>query len=317
MSKKLYEESNIEDIADAIREKNGTQTTYRVAEMPTAIRNIVPVGDFIPLDEKGAAEGVAELDVNGKVPEEQLPEIAPFTELTWAEYQALSEAEKNNGTYYSIIDKDNVPSGVIQSLTVTENGTYNPPSGVDGYAPVTVNVSGSILSDYELLEYIQSDGTQRIESDISIPTGANIEILYEIINYSSSDWFTAFGIKSSASGSIAYISINHAVNSSKDRYITYGDNSASNDTYILNKKYYISFVSKASSASGNKLMIFADQSGINLAQIALYALSINNQIFLPCRRKSDGVCGLFDTVNRLFLTDKLDGNPFVAGPKVL
>ena len=32
--------------------------------------------------------------------------------------------------------------GVIQSLSVTQNGTYNPPSGVDGYAPVTVSVSG-------------------------------------------------------------------------------------------------------------------------------------------------------------------------------
>lgn len=30
----------------------------------------------------------------------------------------------------------------IEPLSVTENGTYNPPSGVDGYAPVTVNVSG-------------------------------------------------------------------------------------------------------------------------------------------------------------------------------
>lgn len=29
----------------------------------------------------------------------------------------------------------------IQSLTVTENGTYTAPSGVDGYSPVTVNVS--------------------------------------------------------------------------------------------------------------------------------------------------------------------------------
>ena len=31
---------------------------------------------------------------------------------------------------------------VVQPLSVTQNGIYNPPSGVDGYAPVTVNVSG-------------------------------------------------------------------------------------------------------------------------------------------------------------------------------
>lgn len=32
---------------------------------------------------------------------------------------------------------------VIQPLEVTTNGTYNAPAGVDGYSPVTVNVSGS------------------------------------------------------------------------------------------------------------------------------------------------------------------------------
>ena len=37
----------------------------------------------------------------------------------------------------------NIPTGaapVIESLSVTENGTYAPPSGVDGYGTVTVSV---------------------------------------------------------------------------------------------------------------------------------------------------------------------------------
>ena len=38
MSKKLYEESSIRDIANAIREKNGTTTKYKVAEMGAAIK---------------------------------------------------------------------------------------------------------------------------------------------------------------------------------------------------------------------------------------------------------------------------------------
>ena len=38
MSKKLYEESLIQDIANAIREKNGEVTTYKIGEMGTAIR---------------------------------------------------------------------------------------------------------------------------------------------------------------------------------------------------------------------------------------------------------------------------------------
>ena len=38
MSKKLYEESSIHDIATAIREKNGTTTKYKVSEMGAAVR---------------------------------------------------------------------------------------------------------------------------------------------------------------------------------------------------------------------------------------------------------------------------------------
>ena len=40
MSKKLYEESSIQDIATAIREKNGTTTKYKVAEMGAAVRTL-------------------------------------------------------------------------------------------------------------------------------------------------------------------------------------------------------------------------------------------------------------------------------------
>lgn len=36
---------------------------------------------------------------------------------------------------------------VIESLTVSENGTYEPPDGVDGYSPVTVNVESGNAYD--------------------------------------------------------------------------------------------------------------------------------------------------------------------------
>ena len=40
MAQKLYEETNIQDIADAIRAKNGTTITYKTNEMAAAIRGI-------------------------------------------------------------------------------------------------------------------------------------------------------------------------------------------------------------------------------------------------------------------------------------
>lgn len=50
MSKKLYEEANISDIADAIREKNGTTNTYTVAQMPSAVRAIETQPDLETLN---------------------------------------------------------------------------------------------------------------------------------------------------------------------------------------------------------------------------------------------------------------------------
>jgi len=40
-----------------------------------------------------------------------LSDYAKVRSLTYAEYQALSAAEKNNGTYYAITDISNVPDG--------------------------------------------------------------------------------------------------------------------------------------------------------------------------------------------------------------
>lgn len=40
MAKKLYEEASVQDIAAAIREKNGATTKYKIAEMGAAVRAI-------------------------------------------------------------------------------------------------------------------------------------------------------------------------------------------------------------------------------------------------------------------------------------
>ena len=48
MSKKLYEESDVQAIADAIREKNGLTDTYTVSQMAAAISAIETGGGGLP-----------------------------------------------------------------------------------------------------------------------------------------------------------------------------------------------------------------------------------------------------------------------------
>lgn len=80
-------------------------------------------------------------------------------------------------------------SAVIESLSVTENGTYTAPSGVDGYSPVTVNVSGGggssnvVTGSFTVPEITTAEGTA-----YSINTG-----------YSGNGYITAFVIVCSSS----------------------------------------------------------------------------------------------------------------------
>ena len=48
MAKKLYEETAVANIANAIRNKNGQTTTYKIAEMAQAINNIPTGGGELP-----------------------------------------------------------------------------------------------------------------------------------------------------------------------------------------------------------------------------------------------------------------------------
>ena len=101
--------------------------------------------------------------------------------LTAAEIEAVLEAidgvivPANNGKVLAInngkIEARSVQWGsgaVVQPLSVTQNGTYNPPSGVDGYSPVTVNVSGITYT-------FADDGNGNIT--ITAVPGDNVELV--------------------------------------------------------------------------------------------------------------------------------------------
>ena len=77
---------------------------------------------------------------------------------TSTEFTAVADAIRTKGgtsaqltwpnEFVSAVQAIPTGSGVVQSLSVTQNGTYNPPSGVDGYAPVVVDVSGGSSSPW-------------------------------------------------------------------------------------------------------------------------------------------------------------------------
>ena len=87
--------------------------------------------------------------------------------------RSLSVTE--NGTYsapYGVDGYNPVQVNVqskVEPITITENGTYNPPSGVDGYAPIVVNVESAGGGD-ESLKYIEAQ-----YAEVSLPNATTIK----------------------------------------------------------------------------------------------------------------------------------------------
>ena len=233
-----------------------------------------------------------------------------------------------NGTYDTTLNDEvtvNVSGGgsaVVQPLSVTQNGTYNPPSGVDGYAPVTVNVQGgssdpSLPSEYQEVEYLEDDGNSWFVINVACNSNDIVRcwtMLYQIQSTESgfagtevSGWdlyYTSSQILSyyvgvdflgtrSASTNVKYES--YVQLDRTKSYFLWGRYRPDNYPFIgrLYKFYLFRAVSDAPSNSAMRTMC----------------------ALIPCYRKADNVVGVYDVINNAFYTNQGSGT-FTAGPDV-
>ena len=99
-----------------------------------------------------------------------------------------------SATFRSYADKINAIQGysepVLESLEVTENGTYNAPDGVDGFSSVTVNVDPTrttILSEQEFdgFVYDSNFGYARmlLSSPFELVLGKKYTVMWDGVEY--------------------------------------------------------------------------------------------------------------------------------------
>lgn len=167
---------------------------------------------------------------------------------------------------------------------------------------------------YELYDYIQSDGTQCIDTGHQLVAGDSVNIHYIPIS-DGMNYGSAWGFVWSAVDAVASTSGLLLVSSNlKDRYDV---NTQRDRTSWNNWQIYTDSLTVNGGLNAN-VELFGTHSSVNgYAKMRLYSFAINGDYYLPAKRKSDGVFGLYDVANETFLTDVASGNAFTAGSKIM
>lgn len=150
---------------------------------------IVPEGN-LNITENGEHDVTGYAKVDVNVPD--IPAVTE--ELNVTENGTYEPNSGVDGFSKVVVDVPDVPA-VVQPLEVTENGTYEAPAGVDGYSPVTVNVPSENL-DTEISE--QADLIDELLTVLAGKAadgggGANVDTCTVIINHYPS-YNTAFAV---------------------------------------------------------------------------------------------------------------------------
>ena len=195
MAQVLVTESYLNDIADAIREKNGSEDTYTPAQMAGAIEGIHTADEFVLVSKSVTANGTYNpasdsadgySDVTVNVPNTYTASDNGKVVVNQALTDQTSKSINSNGTHdttannivvvdvpnsYEIGDEGKVVhSGALVVQTsrpnnITENGTYDTTLNNE----VVVNVAGSGGDSYMLPKFIDAVfcGSSQAESSQS------------------------------------------------------------------------------------------------------------------------------------------------------
>lgn len=191
---------------------------------------------------------------------------------------------------------------------------------------VNTGVNTTISSGLLGLEYIESTGTQYI--DTGIKASKNLKVEADIDITAASGWVMILGDYTSGSyfswwrkdtTMYAYYGSNNktlAEQTGKRKYVA---NNTNNVWSIDSSNITVSPNSSDFSKNGGNLYLFSVNNGgnYNKASMKLYSCKIYNngtlvRDFIPAKRTLDSKCGLWDKVNFKFYTDENGGN-FTAG----
>lgn len=151
MAKKLYEETSVQNIADAIREKNGSTSTYTIGEMSEAISNLT-----------GGVAGVS--SVNGQTGDVTIT-AEGLGALTEDDLQEATDAALAQAKASGEFDGAQGPKG--------DTGAQ----GETGPAGAGLDVTGAAVGQIVKIAAVDGDGVPTAWSPVDMPSGGTWGLL--------------------------------------------------------------------------------------------------------------------------------------------
>ena len=212
---------------------------------------------------------------------------------------------------------------------------------MDDYSLQRLSKSSKLPSEYQQVGYIESTGTQYIDTGIIPISSTRIDIDFAYVGLASSfSWIPIFGARSVVNN----VQEQYAVFINKINLkltINYGFNDVADNSNVYieaNKKYNVknnqgsfyindileSSISVSNTLSNNTiypvyLFDLCNYGGrlnrgtkMKLYSCKFYDGDTLMRNYIPCYRKSDNEIGLYDTVNNVFYTNQGTGE-FIAG----
>lgn len=257
-----------------------------------------------------------------------------------------TDIQANTDNITALLEKIDYIEGLIptdtatgENITITDSARY--PFKEFNVGGNTKQATAILPDEYQQVDYIESSGTQYIDTGVSSNATMLVDLVASITKSDSQQGiFGASGSVPTNSQLRLYTGQNGDVNKLQFNYgglkvIDYTTNISGLDTttktrytfgngkIALNGTDYTTYSTQTFDYAQN-CIVFGSKS-VNgtadfLATMKLYSLKItDNDIeirnFIPCIRKSDNVIGLYDTVNNVFYTNAGTGT-FTYGSAV-
>lgn len=171
---------------------------------------------------------------------------------------------------------------------------------------------GGGTARYELYDYIQSDGTQVIDTGREVIQGQELNVTFRNLSGQNAYAWILGGISSSAYYGFQF--------PSQSNIYTYNGSTSASTQEGISTDIITEKLMTFNGSISQHIHIFGLNDGsnyTNMGKFRVYSLSIGDDYYLPAKRKSDGVFGLYDVANETFLTDVAGGNAFTAGSKIM